>query len=94
VTSSWIDKRRDAHCQKYKYEFRPYVRTFVEEQTQPASVFKMYKNMFWQESPWVSTHANPQEKSTGRINPFIFGGLPKTEIGTVKESDDFLNASF
>ena len=94
LTTSWVDKRRDARCQKYKYEYKPHVRTFIEEQTQPASVFKMYKNMFWQESPWVSTHANPQAQSTGRINPFILGALPTTDIGTVKESNNYLNAVY
>lgn len=94
ILGSWLDKRRDAQCPKYRYVYRPSVRTFIEEQTQPTSVFKLFKDMFWKQSPWVSTHANPEEKSTGGINPFVLGGLPKTELGTERESDDFLNADY
>jgi hypothetical protein len=92
--STYSDKIRARKCKKYRYVYRPYVKTFVEEQTQAPSVFKMYKDMFWQQSPWVSTHANPEEKSTGRINPFVWGGLPKTDLGTERESDDYVNSAF
>ena len=94
VVGGWVDKRRASRCPKYRYIYKPYVRTFTEEQTQPSSVFKLYKNMFWQQSPWVSTHANPGENSNGGINPFVWGALPKTDLGTERESDDYLNADY
>lgn len=94
VLGSWVDRRIQAKCPKYRYIYRPYSRTFTEEQTEPTSVFKLYKDMFWQEGPWVTTHANPQETSTGRINPYVWGDLPKTDLGTERESHDFLNADY
>ena len=94
VLGSWFEMRRASRCPKYRYIYRPYVRTFIEEQTQPTSVFKLFKDMFWSEGPWVTTHANPQEKSTGRINPYVWGALPKTDLGTERESHDFLNADY
>ena len=94
VIATWLDKRRADRCPKYRYEYRPYVRTFTEEQTTPASVFKMYQSMFWKQSPWYSTRANPQEYSRGYINPFVWGELPKTELGDVREDDQYLNTEF
>jgi hypothetical protein len=94
VIGGWFERRRAARCPKYKYVYRPYVRTFTEEQQQPSSVFKMYQDMFWKQSPWVSTTAHPSEFSRGYINPFVWGNLPKTDLGTVRESDDFVNDEF
>ena len=94
VLGSWVEKRRAARCLKYRYIYRPYARTFTEEQTEPSSVFKLYKDMFWKQSPWVSTHANPEDKSTGYINPYVWGNLPKTDLGTERESDDYLNQEY
>lgn len=94
VIGGWIERRREAGCPKYRYVYRPSVRTFTEEQQQPASVFKMYQNMFWSQSPWVTTTAHPSEFSRGLINPMVWGGLPKTDVGTVRESDDFVNDDF
>ena len=92
--STYADKVRGRKCAKYRYVYRPYVRTFVEEQTQAPSVFKMYKDMFWRQSPWVTTHANPEDKSTGYINPFVWGNLPKTDLGEERESDNYVNTAF
>ena len=94
VLGTWINKRRLSRCTKYKYVYRPSVRTFTEEQTEPVSVFKMYQDMFWQQSPWISTEANPMENHNGYINPFVWGELPKTDLGTVRESHDFLNRDY
>lgn len=93
VITTWIYKRQHATCPKYQYIYKPAIRSFIEEQTQPPSVFKMHQDMFWKQSPWVSTHENPMEKSTGYINPFIHGGLPETDLGTTRESTNFLNDS-
>ncbi len=91
VIGTWIYKREYATCPKYQYIYRPAMRSFIEEQTAPPSVFKMHQDMFYQQSPWVSTHENPMEKSTGYINPMILGGLPGTDLGTTRESTNFLN---
>ena len=94
IIGTWLQKRQKATCAKYKYVYRPAARSFIEEQTQHPSVFKMYQDMFWKQSPWVSTHANPMEKSTGYINPFILGELPGTDLGTARESSNFMNDTF
>lgn len=92
IIGTWLEKRRA--CPRYRYKYRPYVRTFTEEQTTPSSVFKTYKSMFWNQSPWYSTRANPQEYSRGYINPFVWGELPKTELGDERETDQYLNTEF
>lgn len=94
LITGWVKRRNARRCPKYQYKYMPALRTFTEQQTEPASVFKMYKDMFWQQSPWVSTHANPQEFSNGYINPFVWGELPTTDVGTVRESNDFVNDAY
>lgn len=94
IVGTWLLKRQAALCPKYKYVYRPAARSFIEEQTQPPSVFKIHQDMFWKQSPWVSTHENPAENANGYINPFVLGGLPGTDLGTTRESTNFLNDTF
>lgn len=94
LLAGWVKRREARKCPKVKWVYRPAVRSFTEEQTEPVSVFKLYKDMFWQQSPWTTTHANPQEFSRGYINPFVWGELPTTDVGTVRESNDFHNDAY
>lgn len=94
IIGGWLERRRVNQCSKYRYVYRPTVRTFTEEQAQPPSVFKTYKNMFWKRSPWVTTTAHPSEFDRGLVNPMVWGGLPKTELGTVKEDSGWQNDAF
>jgi hypothetical protein len=86
-------KRNQAKCPKYKYEYKPAVRTFIEEQTQPPSVYKMYSDMFYKPSLSTSKGYTGYQYNIrgGTVNPFPLGGLPTTDIGTVRESDNYLN---
>jgi hypothetical protein len=90
---TWVMSRFDNQCQKYKYLYRTQPRTFVEQQQEPDSVFAMYKDLFWKVSPVTSKWSGTArgEIQNGSINPFILGELPETPIGTVRESNDFLN---
>lgn len=94
IIGGWAWRHERRSCPKYRYVYKPYVRTFTEEQTEPASVFKMYQDMFWKQSPWVSTWSNPAQATRGYINPFVWGDLPTTDLGTVRESNDFVNSDF
>jgi len=93
IVGTWIVKRQQATCPKYRYEYKPAVRTFVEEQTQPPSVYKMYSDMFYKPSVGTSKEHDGYQYNMrgGTINPFPLGGLPTTDLGSVRESNDFLN---
>ncbi len=94
ILASWIYKKQLATCPKFKYVYKPAVKTFVEEQTQPPSVYKLYSDMFYKPSlPTSRGYTGMQYNFTGgTINPLIpLGGLPTTDLGTVRESDDYLN---
>ena len=92
VTGTWLMKRYQRTCPKYRYVYRPQPKTFLEQQAEPASVFKMYKDMFWKRSPWIDDYVE-STTTRGVINPFVLGNLPTTEVGTVRESDFFFNNS-
>jgi hypothetical protein len=93
VVGSWLYSREVKRCPKYRYVYKPAFRTFVEEQTQPASVFRIYADMFYKPSLPTFRGFTGMERNFngGTINPFLLGGLPTTDLGTVRESDSFLN---
>lgn len=94
VIGTWIYKRQQSRCPKYEYVYKPAVRTFTEEQSAPPSVFKMYQDMFYKGPIPTSRDNSDQTFSStrgGTINPFVLGGLPTTDLGTVRESDNYLN---
>lgn len=94
IMGTWLYKREIATCPKYRYVYRPAVRTFVEEETEPPSVYKMYSDMFYKPSlPTSRGYTGFQYNFTGgTVNPLLpLGGLPTTDIGTVRESDNYLN---
>lgn len=93
IVGTWIVKRQQSKCPKYKYVYKPSVRTFTEEQTQPPSVYKMYSDMFYKPSVGTSKDNVGYQYNMrgGTVNPFPLGGLPTTDLGTVRESNDFLN---
>ena len=93
LLGTWLYTRLDGKCQTYQYLYRTQPRTFTEEHNMPPSVFAMYQDLFWKNSPWTSTWSGTArgEVQNGQINPFILGNLPDTPIGTVREDQDFLN---
>ncbi len=92
IIATWLAKRANRHCPKYRYIYKPQARTFVEEQNDPASVYKMYEDLFTQVGPWSSTWSNPYERDKGGLNPFILGGLATTDLASsTRESQNFLN---
>jgi len=92
VIVTWYYNKAMDTCPKYKYVYKPANRTFIEEENNPISVYKLYQNMFFQPSlPTSKGYTGNFTPITGTINPYIHGGIPTTETGMVKESNNFLN---
>jgi hypothetical protein len=92
VVGGWLVKKRNEQCPKYRYLYREQPKTFLEEQTEPTSVFKEYRDMFWKPTPWIHDYVE-STTTRGVINPFILGDLPTTNLsGSTRESDFFLNS--
>ena len=87
-------KRELRKCDKVKYEYRPYIRTFEEEQRDPVSPMGLYKDIFYKEGPWWSSTGNSSRLKDGTIQPFSWQGLPKSEVLREGESNNFVNAYF
>ena len=82
VLATYFNKKRLAKCPKIKTVYRPKIRTFIEEQEQPASVYGIFKDIFNKSDPWVrSTWTNPSQTEVGLQQPFSWGDLPNNEIG-------------
>ena len=94
ILYTYILKRELRKCDKVRYEYRPYVRTFIEEQKDPVSPLGLYKNMFYKPSPWWEATGNASKLSDGSIQPFSWQGLPKSETLREGESGNFVNAFF
>lgn len=91
---TYIVKRKLASCEKVRYEYRPYIRTFQEEQTEPVSPLGLYKDMFNKPGTWWDSTANASRIRDGTIQPFSWQGLPKSEVIREGESGNFVNSYF
>lgn len=76
-------------CPKVKYEYRPLIKTFTEEQENPVSPMAMYKNMFYNVDPLLIAQGDKSKEIM--IQPFVLGGLPQSDIVREGESQNFLN---
>lgn len=94
IIHTYILKREIRECDNVRYEYRPYVRTFSEEQTNPVSPLGLYKNLFYKASPWWDATGNASYLKDGTIQPFSWQGLPKSEVLQEGESGNFVNSFF
>jgi hypothetical protein len=81
--------REQRGCPKVKYEYRPYTKTFTEEQENPVSPMAMYKGMFYNVDPLLIAQGDKSKEIM--IQPFVHGGLPQSDIVREGESQNFLN---
>ncbi len=81
--------RKLRNCPKVKYEYRPMLHTFTEEQENPVSPMAMYKNMFYSVDPLLIAQGDKSKEIM--IQPFVLGGLPQSDIVREGESQNFLN---
>lgn len=79
-------------CSLVRYEYKPYIKTFQEEQSNPVSVFGLYKGMFHQPDSWLDAIGSTSKDNT--IQPMSWQGLPKSEVLKEGESSNFENSFF
>ena len=93
ILGSWVARRYAESCPTATIVYKPYVRTFIEEQTEPSYVFTIFKKMFHDSSPWAQKlEGQTAALNRGRQNPFILGERPKNIIpGQTNNRDDYLN---
>lgn len=91
VTYTFVVKRQLRECEKVRYVYKPYVRTFQEEQDNPASALGLYRDLFFKSDPNTISASMPKD---GTIQPFSWQGLPKSEVLREGESSNFVNAYF
>lgn len=84
-------KLNDRRCDTVIYKYRPYIRTFQEEQTNPVSPSGLFKDMFYKPGPWWESTGNASFLKDGTIQPFSWQGLPKSEVLIEGESSNFVN---
>ena len=96
IIGSWVSRKYQETCPTAQIVYKPYIRTFVEEQSEPSYVFTLYKNMFYSDSPWTEKLGGQTAAlKRGKQNPFIHGGRPKNPIpGEKNNRDDYLNTYF
>lgn len=94
IMTTYAIKIRDRACDKVEYKYRPYIRTFQEEQENPVSPLGLYKNMFNKASPWWEATGNASYLKESTIQPFSWQGLPKSEVLREGESGNFVNRFF
>jgi len=85
---------QNRNCDKVEYRYRPHIRTFKEEQSQPVSPFGLYQDMFHKPSPWWSTAAHSADQLVGAIQPATWVGLPKDQTIREGEPSDWENNYF
>lgn len=95
ILGAWLVRLYAESCPTSLIVYKPYIRTFVEEQEQPSYVFTLFKNMFHGNSPWTQTFAHRNYLKNGKQNPFILGERPKNVLtGEKNNRDDYLNTFF
>ena len=86
ITYTYTQLVQNRKCDKVEYRYRPYIRTFKEEQSQPVSPFGLYQDLFHKPSPWWSTRVQSADLLVGAIQPASWVGLPKDQ--TIREGED------
>lgn len=94
VLYTYIIKLELKKCKAVRYEYKPYIKTFTEEQENPVSPLGLYKNLFYKVSPWWESTGNSSYLKDGTIQPFSWQGLPKSEVLREGESGNFVNSFF
>lgn len=94
IAYTYSMKTHNRTCQKVEYRYRPYIRTFKEEQSQPVSPFGLFQNLFHKPSPWWSTRAHSAHMTVGAIQPATWVGLPKDQMIREGEDDAWENKYF
>lgn len=94
IAFSYTRKLEMRKCDKVRYEYRPYIRTFQEEQENPVSPMGLYKDMFYKSSPWWEATSESSRLPERTIQPYSWQGLPKSEVLREGESSNFVNAFF
>lgn len=92
--TTYIIKRKMRSCPGPIVKWRPLVRTFIEEQEGPPSVFANFQSLFWKTSPWQAKEVHSTQLQQNTIQPFAYGELPDNKIKGKRESDDFLGQFF
>ncbi len=94
VVYTYTQLVQERKCNKVEYKYRPYIRTFKEEQTQPVSPFGLYQNLFHKASPWWDGRVDSAELHVGAIQPATWVGLPKDQTIRQGESRNWENTHF
>ena len=93
IFGTWLSRSYAGTCPTADIVYKPYIRTFIEEQEQPSYVFTIFKKMFHGSNPWSDfLGGQTAALKRGRQNPFILGERPKNLIpGEDNNRDDYLN---
>lgn len=94
IAYNYTQKQQDKECDKIEYRYRPYIRTFKEEQQHPVSPFALYKDLFYKPGPWWSKTDNAASLTVGSIQPATWVGLPKDQTIRQGEDSDWQNSYF
>ena len=95
IIGGWISRRYAESCPTATIIYKPYIRTFIEEQKEPSYAFTLFKKMFHDNSPWTQKlDGQTAALNRGKQNPFIHGERSKNVIpGQSNNRDDYLNTS-
>lgn len=69
ITINIVNNRKK--CEKPKVEYRYIPRTFDEEQAEPVYVSDIFKTMFSQQSPWIFSVQDYDNKKQEAVNKFF-----------------------
>ena len=95
VLITYIIKIEDGKCPGSKIEYKPYIRTFIEEQEEPTYVMNIFKKMFHGTNPWFQTKVQSSYLKVGRQQPNAYGGRPKNIlVGENNSRDDYIGSFF
>lgn len=88
---TYVNKRSMRGCDTTRYVYKPYIKTFQEEQSDPVSAMGLYKDLFYKPDVTVGYATSGRQ---GPIQPMSWQGLPKSEVLREGESSNFVNAYF
>ena len=91
VIATYVIKVKNGNCPKARIAYRPYIRTFIEEQEDPTYVTNIFKNMFHGTNPWSETKVQSSYLKVGRQDPLVHGGRAKNIlVGENNSRDDYM----